>query len=86
MTVLKGEGGMGKTALAVKAAHDALAAGELPAALPGSTASSQPSLDECLRQSMRVFFGERTEQEPIDVCAVRLADHLEMYGRPDPAR
>ena len=69
VTVLKGEGGMGKTALAVKAARDAMAAGELPGGVAWINAELEPSLDECLRQAMRVFFGERTEQEPIEICA-----------------
>jgi class 3 adenylate cyclase/tetratricopeptide (TPR) repeat protein len=77
MTVLKGEGGMGKTALAVKAAYDAMRFGELPGGALWINAEVKPSLDECLRQAMRVFFGERTEQEPIDVCATRLYEHLD---------
>jgi class 3 adenylate cyclase/tetratricopeptide (TPR) repeat protein len=79
VTVLKGEGGMGKTTLAVRAAHDALTAGELTGGAAWLNGESRPSLTECLRQSLRVFFGDRKEQEPIDVCAVRLADHLEKH-------
>jgi tetratricopeptide (TPR) repeat protein/class 3 adenylate cyclase len=77
MTVLKGEGGMGKTALAFKAARDAMAAGELPGGAAWINAELEPSLDECLRQTMRVFFGERTEHEPIEVCAARISEHLD---------
>ena len=77
VTVLKGEGGMGKTALAIKAARDAMAAGELPGGVAWINAELEPSLDECLRQAMRIFFGERTEQEPIDVCAARISEHLD---------
>jgi class 3 adenylate cyclase/tetratricopeptide (TPR) repeat protein len=77
VTVLKGEGGMGKTALAVKAAHDAMTAGELPGGVAWINAELEPSFDECLRLAMRVFFGERTEQEPIEVCAKRLSAHLD---------
>lgn len=77
VTVLKGEGGMGKTALALRATHDALTAGELTGGAAWLNGESRPSLTECLRQSMRVFFGDRKEQEPIDECAVRIAEHLE---------
>ncbi len=74
---MKGEGGMGKTALAVKAAYDALTSGELPGGIAWINAEVKPSVDECLRQAMRVFFGERTEQEPIDICATRISEHLD---------
>jgi class 3 adenylate cyclase/tetratricopeptide (TPR) repeat protein len=77
VTVLKGEGGMGKTTLAVRVAHDALTAGELTGGAAWVNGESRPSLIECLRQSLRVFFGDRKEQEPIDACAVRLTEHLE---------
>ena len=77
VTVLKGEGGMGKTALALKAAHDALAAGELAGGAAWVNSEPGPSLDECLRQTARLFFDARMEQEPIEVCATRLAGHLE---------
>ncbi len=77
VTVLKGEGGMGKTALAIKAAREALAAGELTGGALWINAELEPNLDECLRQAMRVFFGERTEQEPIEVCAARISEHLD---------
>ena len=76
VTVLKGEGGMGKTALAIKAARDAIATGELPGGAAWINAELEPSLDECLRQAMRVFFGERTEQVPIEACATRISEHL----------
>jgi class 3 adenylate cyclase/tetratricopeptide (TPR) repeat protein len=76
-TVLKGEGGMGKTALAVKAAHDAMAAGELAGGAAWINSELEPGLDELLRQAMRVFFGERAEGEPIEVCASRVVEHLE---------
>jgi tetratricopeptide (TPR) repeat protein/class 3 adenylate cyclase len=77
ITVLKGEGGMGKTALALKAGHSALAAGELPGGAAWVNCELEPNLDECLRQSIRVFFGARTEKEAIEVGANRLAEHLE---------
>jgi class 3 adenylate cyclase/tetratricopeptide (TPR) repeat protein len=77
VTVLKGEGGMGKTVLAVKAAHDALAAGELAGGAAWVNSELEPSLDECLRQMMRVFFGDRMEQEPFDVSSNRIVEHLE---------
>ncbi len=77
VVVLKGEGGMGKTALALKAAHDALAAGQFTAGAAWINGEPGPSFDECLRQTMSVFFGDRMEQEPTDGCAVRVAKHLE---------
>jgi len=77
VTVLKGEGGMGKTALALKAAHDALAADGLTGGAAWVNCELEPSKDECLRQMARVFFGDRMEQEPIDVCGRRVVDHLE---------
>ena len=51
-------------------------AGEFTGGAAGSMAS-RPSFDECLRQTMSVFFGDRMEQEPIDGFAVRVAEHLE---------
>ncbi len=74
---MKGEGGMGKTALAMKAASDALSADELPGGVAWINCELEPSLDECLRQMARVFFGDRMEQEPIDGCGRQVAEHLE---------
>ena len=68
---------MGKTCLAAKAAHDALAAGEFAGGVAWVNGELEPSLDECLRQMMRVFFGDRMEQESIEVCSNRLAEYLE---------
>ena len=79
VTVLKGEGGMGKTALAVRAAHDALSSGELKAGAAWVNAESRPSITECLRQAMHVLLGDRMEQEPVEACALRLAEHLDRH-------
>ncbi len=77
VTILMGEGGMGKTALAVKAAHAARDAGELPGGAAWLNCEVQPSRDECIRQMARVFFGGRLEQASIDACARQVAAHLE---------
>jgi class 3 adenylate cyclase/tetratricopeptide (TPR) repeat protein len=80
VTVLKGEGGMGKTMLALKAAHDARAEDELAGGVAWLNCELAPGREQCLRQMARVFFGDRMEEEPIDACERRIAEHL---GRGD---
>jgi len=77
VTVLKGEGGMGKTVLALKAAHDARASDELEGGAAWLNCELKPSRDECLRQMAHVFFGDRMEQEHADLCHRRVVEHLE---------
>jgi class 3 adenylate cyclase/tetratricopeptide (TPR) repeat protein len=76
VTVLKGEGGMGKTALALEAAHAALADGAFPGGLAWIHAEQAPSRDECLRRLAAVFLGNRLEDESIAHCTERVRDHL----------
>ena len=77
VSALKGEGGMGKTALALQAAHDARFAGELTGGVAWLNCELKPSRDECLRQMAQVFFGDRLEQDHIDVCEQRIIEHFE---------
>jgi class 3 adenylate cyclase/tetratricopeptide (TPR) repeat protein len=77
VTVLVGEGGMGKTSLALKAAIKACAASDLDGGAAWINCELEPSRDECLRQMARVFFGDRMEQEPIDSCERRVGAHLQ---------
>ncbi len=68
VTVLKGVGGMGKTVLALKAAHGGRAEDEFTGGVAWINCELAPGRDDCLRQMARVFFGDRMEQEPIDDC------------------
>jgi len=77
VTVLKGEGGAGKTALALKFAHDARAAGELPGGVAWVNCEPGPGREECLRQMAFGFFGARMEHESIESCLRRVALYLD---------
>ncbi len=76
VTILKGEGGMGKTATALQVAHNARAAGELPGGVAWINSELVLSLDESLRQAAGVFFGDRMEQQTADECGRRVIEHL----------
>jgi class 3 adenylate cyclase/tetratricopeptide (TPR) repeat protein len=80
VTILKGEGGIGKTALAICAAHHAIEAGELPGGVAWINCELKPSLDECLRQMAKAFFGDRMEREPIERCRGRVAEQMNRGG------
>jgi class 3 adenylate cyclase/tetratricopeptide (TPR) repeat protein len=77
VTILKGEGGIGKTALVLLAAHAAHADGELPGGVAWLNCELQPSCDECLRQMAEVFFGDRMEGEHAERCQGRVMEHLQ---------
>jgi class 3 adenylate cyclase/tetratricopeptide (TPR) repeat protein len=77
VAALKGEGGMGKTVLALKAAHDARTALDLTGGAVWLNCEVKPSLDECFRLMAQVFFGDRLEQEHVDACGKRVLEHLE---------
>jgi class 3 adenylate cyclase/tetratricopeptide (TPR) repeat protein len=76
ITILKGEGGIGKTALALTAAHTAHGASELPGGVAWLNCELKPGRDECLRQMAHVFLGDRMERELIDRCETRVMRHL----------
>ncbi len=77
LTVLKGEGGMGKTMLALKASHDAHLAGEFPGGLAWVNCETNTGREASLREIARVFFGERDGgPEPIQALAHRIAEYL----------
>jgi predicted ATPase len=76
VTILKGEGGIGKTELLLKAVHDAYADGKLPGGVAWLNCRLQPNHDECLRQMAHVFFGNRMENEHIERCHERIMNHL----------
>ncbi|HEV3167296.1 MAG TPA: tetratricopeptide repeat protein [Isosphaeraceae bacterium] len=75
--ILKGEGGIGKTALSLRAAYEAHMAGELPGGVAWLNCALQPTRDECLHQAAQVFFGDRLEREHIDRCHGRVMEHLQ---------
>lgn len=76
-TLLKGEGGMGKTALALVAARDAHREEEFPGGVAWINCESNPSREECVRQMAAVFFSDRMEHEPIEACAQKVAECLQ---------
>jgi hypothetical protein len=76
LTILKGEWGMGKTTLALRADHDELEAGELPGGVAWFDCLTSPGLDEFLRQMGQVFFGDRMERDPIEQCQMLVSEHL----------
>ncbi len=74
VVILRGEGGMGKTALAVAAAHALW-----PEATGGAAwvdCESAQRFEECVRQAAVGLLGDRCEAEPIEPLAARLAAHL----------
>ena len=76
VTVLKGEGGMGKTALSLKVAHRGLASGAFPGGVAWVNCELGPGREECLRQLAHVFLGDRMEQESLEQCQNRVLEHL----------
>ncbi|QEL15010.1 tetratricopeptide repeat protein [Limnoglobus roseus] len=76
VTVLMGEGGMGKTTLVLAAAHDTHQAGDAPGGVCWINCETKPDLAECLRQAAEVFFGERAETEPLAALIPRVSAHL----------
>ncbi len=68
---------MGKTILALKAAHDARVADEFNGGVAWINCELAPGREDCLRQMARVFFGDRMEQESIHDCERRVAEHLD---------
>lgn len=74
--VLRGEGGMGKTALAAAAAHGAGAAG----GAAWVNCERTPRFEECVRQASACLLGDRFEAEALAAVAGRLAAHLTASG------
>jgi len=79
VTILKGEGGIGKTTLALAVAHQAHRDGDLTGGAVWLNCELQPRRDECHRQMAHVFFDDRMEQAPIEACRERIAAHLRTY-------
>jgi tetratricopeptide (TPR) repeat protein len=71
---------MGKTSLALVAAHAAHRGGELPGGVAWLSCESGPSFEECLRQAARVFFGDGPGQESAAACSARVGEHLGRGG------
>ena len=76
ITILKGEGGIGKTALALMAAYAQYDAGELPGGVAWLNCEVGPSRDQCLHQMAHVFFGDSMQKENIERCSSLVVDHL----------
>jgi class 3 adenylate cyclase/tetratricopeptide (TPR) repeat protein len=76
VVILKSEGGMGKTTLALAASHAAVEAGELPGGVVWISCESKPTFDEFLRECCAIFFGDRLEDESLKVCSQRVREHL----------
>ncbi|MDQ3815925.1 MAG: tetratricopeptide repeat protein, partial [Armatimonadota bacterium] len=75
VTILRGEGGVGKTALALHFVHSVRDSGELPGGIAWINCELKPNRDECLHQMALQFFGDRLEQEPIAQCEARVREH-----------
>jgi tetratricopeptide (TPR) repeat protein len=76
VVVLKGEGGMGKTTLALAAAHELLRTGDAPGGVCWVNCETRPDLAECVRQAAGLFFGDRCESEPPAGLGRRVLAHL----------
>jgi class 3 adenylate cyclase/tetratricopeptide (TPR) repeat protein len=76
LTVLKGEGGMGKTALSLHVAHKARDDDEFPGGVAWINCELEPSREECLRRIAHIFFGDRMEHDSLDECQARILEHL----------
>ncbi len=73
ITILKGEEGVGKTALALAAAHTK---GVFRDGIAWLNCELKFGRDESLRQIANVFFGDRMEREPINRCNDRVVKYL----------
>ncbi len=73
VTILKGEGGVGKTALALAAAHTE---GAFRDGVAWLNCELKFGRDESLRQIASIFFGDRMEREPINRCHDRVVKYL----------
>lgn len=76
VVVLKGEGGMGKTSLAVKAVRDAQAEGGFGGGAAWINCEPRPRLLDCLQQMAEVFFGSRMDNETAPALERKIAEHL----------
>lgn len=79
VVILRGEGGMGKTALAAAAAHGVCD----PSGSRGAVwvnCERTPRFEECLRQASAALLGDRFESELLDALAQKLAAHLAASG------
>lgn len=74
--VLKGEGGIGKTALARAAANAAFAAGEVPGGAVFVDCERGPTRQTCLREIAKGLFGDRMEAKSIDECQCQIEGHF----------
>ncbi|MBI4658381.1 MAG: tetratricopeptide repeat protein [Verrucomicrobia bacterium] len=80
VTILKGEGGIGKTALALTAVYGAHKAGDLPGGVGWVDCSSSTDFSECLRVICAGFFGDRMEAEPPERLQERVVTRLREYA------
>ena len=76
VTALKGEGGIGKTALALTAAQAAREAGETAGGAVWINCELGLSLDACLREMASVFFDDPLDDAPERERSRRVAEHL----------
>jgi len=76
VVTLKGEGGMGKTTLALEAAHRAIDSAWLAGGAAWINCELGPTLDAAIRQAARVFFGEHDEPDDGAVARARVDEHL----------
>ena len=78
--ILKGQGGVGKTDLALAAAHAAYQDNEIPGGMVWINGELKLSLEGCLRQMAQVFFGDRLEQFDFARCGAQVGRHLQKCG------
>jgi hypothetical protein len=78
--ILKGQGGVGKTEVALAAAHAAYQAKEIPGGMVWINGEIKLNLEGCLRQMAHVFFGDRLEQLDFTRCGAQVTKHLQKCG------
>jgi tetratricopeptide (TPR) repeat protein len=75
LVVLWGEGGMGKTALALQSIHDAILQGTLAPGVAWITCEDAPGYEECVRRMSHGLFGKRFDTEEV----LELSDRVDTY-------
>lgn len=74
--ILRGEGGIGKSAVALEIAKTACASGAFDSGVVWVNCELSPTQDECVREIARVICGQRYEGQGIEVCNHNISEHL----------
>lgn len=79
VTVLKGEGGIGKSAIARQVAYDLEELNELTGGKIWINCETHPNLNECLYQMAATFFGNRQEDHSNDNITENIISHCKNH-------